>query len=64
LVTVDEDFWENASDRFLSRGHTETAYANGTCASLMRSGLEDCQDNYHTNTRELYLDELFFPENF
>ena len=77
LVTVDEDFWANSSERlrefiifhelghcYLNRGHKETAYTNGTCVSIMRSGLEDCRDNYRTTTRELYLDELFFPENF
>ena len=71
-VTIDLGFWENASDRArefvvfhelghceLGRDHREEANANGTCLSLMRSGLGTCRDNYHSLTRPAYLDELF-----
>ena len=44
---------------YLKRGHTEEAHANGTCLSIMRSGLEGCRDNYVSSTRRAYLDELF-----
>jgi len=71
-IEIDATFWNNSSDNFkefvvfhelghcvLLRGHREDAHANGTCVSLMRSGLGDCQDNYRPLTREGYLDELF-----
>ena len=71
-VTIDEDFWNRASDRArefvvfhelghcsLGREHREDAFPNGICKSLMRSGAEDCRDNYRSSTRSLYLDELF-----
>lgn len=74
LVTVDKTFWEKANDwgrEFvvfhelghceLLRGHFEEAFADGTCVSLMRSGAEDCRDNYRQSTRITYLDELFDP---
>ena len=76
-VTIDLEFWENASDLFkefiifhelghcyLARDHREDANANGTCKSLMRSGVEDCRDNYNVNTRDRYIDELFNPGDF
>lgn len=47
---------------YLQRGHTEGAHPNGTCISIMRSGLEDCQDNYNSQTRLTYLNELFSLE--
>ena len=74
-VTIDLEFWNRSSNLFkefiifhelghcyLGRGHREDAFGNGTCKSIMRSGLEDCRDNYRTNTRNLYLDELFNPD--
>lgn len=76
-VTIDTDFWASASDLYkefvvyhelghcyLVRGHREAAHADGTCKSLMRSGLEDCKDNYNSVSRADYLDELFDPNNF
>ena len=73
-VTVDDQFWSNSNDLFkefiifhelghcfLGRGHREGAFANGVCKSLMRSGVEDCLDNYRTTTRSAYIDELFEP---
>ena len=74
-VTVDESFWNNASDRgrefvvfhelghcFLLRAHVETALANGACTSIMRSGTGQCRDDYNPLTRDTYLTELFDTE--
>lgn len=76
-VTVDSEFFNNTSDfgrEFvvfhelghceLLRGHREDAFSNGTCESLMRSGLGDCRDNYRFGTRTSYLDELFDQQFF
>jgi len=73
-VTIDQDFWEHASERFkeyvvfhelghchLLRGHREEAFPDGTCRSIMRSGTGSCRDNYRAETRSGYLDELFDP---
>ena len=77
LVTIDEPLFNQLSDLFrefiifhelghcvLGRGHREDAHPNGSCISLMRSGLEDCRDNYNPATRASYIDELFFPQGF
>ncbi len=74
LVTIDESFWNRSSvlfkefivfhelgHCFLDRGHLETAFSNGVCVSIMRSGVGDCFDNYRQSTREGYIDELFEP---
>jgi len=71
-VTIDLEFWNESSDLFkemvifhelghcsLLRGHREDSHENGTCVSIMRSGAEDCKDNYRLTTRSAYLDELF-----
>ncbi|MEM7104852.1 MAG: hypothetical protein AAF502_17070 [Bacteroidota bacterium] len=71
-ISVDQEFWNISSPLwkefivfhelghcFLDRGHTEDAFSNGVCTSLMRSGLGDCFDNYSDDTRSYYLDELF-----
>lgn len=71
-VVIDLEFWNNSSDLikemvifhelghcFLRRDHAESAFANGTCTSIMRSGTGDCRDNYNSGTREDYIDELF-----
>ncbi len=76
-VTIDTDFWESASDLYkefvvyhelghcyLARAHREAEHADGTCASLMRSGLGTCKDNYNSVSRADYLDELFDPNHF
>lgn len=74
-ITIDEDFlFSNASDLikemivfhelghcFLQRGHREDTYPNGSCVSIMRSGLGDCRDRYNVNSRAAYIDELFDP---
>jgi hypothetical protein len=71
-IIIDQTFWNQVNDLTkemvifhelghcsLFRGHTEGAHSNGTCLSIMRSGLEDCRDNYRLTTRASYLDELF-----
>lgn len=71
-ITIDKAFW-NAAGAWarefvvfhelghceLLRDHFEGQFSDGTCVSLMRSGLEDCRDNYGSATRAGYLDELF-----
>ena len=74
-VVIDLEFWNNSSALikemvifhelghcYLRRHHKETAFSNGTCTSIMRSGNGDCFDNYNFRTREDYIDELFFNE--
>ncbi|MFT5166435.1 MAG: hypothetical protein ACI8P3_001666 [Saprospiraceae bacterium] len=76
-VTVDSEFWINSSANFkefivfhelghcyLHRGHREDFDDLGRCVSIMRSGLEECRDNYNVLTREQFIDELFNPEEF
>lgn len=71
-VSLDATFWKRAPNILkemivfhelghcvLFRDHLEDKHANGTCVSIMRSGREDCRDNYNTVTRPSYLDELF-----
>lgn len=75
-VTLAIDFWNRAGARskefvvfhelghcVLLRGHNESVFDNGACRSMMRSGLEDCRDNYNEVTRSSYLDELFSEIN-
>ena len=71
-IVIDASFWSWASENLkemvvfhelghcvLHRGHEEGQFQNGACRSIMRSGTESCLDNYHSQTREYYLDELF-----
>lgn len=71
-VMVDEDFFNRVNDLFrefiifhelghctLFRDHLETEDQFGRCTSIMRSGVEDCRDNYSVSTRITYLDELY-----
>ncbi len=74
-VVVDESFWKRASPLyreyivfhelghcFLFRDHEESCLANRTYASIMRSGTgSTCRDNYNTQTRDFYIDELMDP---
>lgn len=46
----------------LERSHREVIFTDGTCGSIMRSGLGTCFDNYNTNTRISYLNELYDPQ--
>ena len=75
-ITIDQTFWNDFPQYliremvvfhelghcYLSLGHKEGVHPNGTCLSIMRSGLEDCRDNYNSQTRASYLDELFSLE--
>jgi len=78
-IVIDESFFNNPNipflikelvvyhelgHCFLERGHREGQLGNGACLSIMRSGLEDCRDNYNVNTRAFYIDELFDPDAF
>jgi hypothetical protein len=71
-IVIDAEFWNVASDLlkemvvfhelghcYLYRGHEEGVFSNGTCQSIMRSGVEGCLDNYNVQTREYYVNELF-----
>ena len=43
----------------LHRSHTDVAYSNGNCKSIMESGLGECRNIYSSSNRSLYLNELF-----
>ena len=71
-VTIDIDFWNSASESaremiifhelghcYLHRGHNDTTHADGTCSSIMRSGMGGCVDFYTNSNRKGYLTELF-----
>lgn len=71
-LTIDRQFWINLSDLereflifhelghcYLDRGHLDTRNANGTCVSMMQSGLGNCRMNYTLNNRDAYINELF-----
>jgi hypothetical protein len=75
-VRIDEDFWNRASffaremivfhelgHCFLFRDHLEGQFTDGSCKSIMRSGLQSCRDRYSSRTRDYYLDELFSLSN-
>lgn len=71
-ILIDLSFWNQAPHLYrefvvfhelghcqLFRGHDETVNPDGSCESLMRSGAEECFDNYTAATRTRYLNELF-----
>ena len=75
-VVIDLGFWNNSSafakemvifhelgHCYLRRDHKESAFLNGICTSIMRSGTGNCRDNYNARTREQYINELFFETN-
>jgi predicted metal-dependent hydrolase len=75
-IIIDQSFFNQTNDLYremvifhelghcvLYRGHREETYPDGTCVSIMRSGLSGCFDNYRTTTRAAYMDELFSFEN-
>ena len=76
-VIIDSEFWNRASSLlkeyiifhelghcFLFRDHKEACLTNRTWASIMRSGTtSDCRDNYNSQTRDYYVDELFGLED-
>lgn len=72
-VIIDQAFWERAGSSrkemiifhelghcYLKLEHRDESHPNGACKSIMRSGLGSCMDMYNLNTREDYLDELFY----
>lgn len=74
-LVIDTGFWRQATEvrkEFvvfhelghcaLGRGHLDTSLADGTCASMMHSGLSGCRNAYNNLTRSYYLDELFLNE--
>lgn len=73
-VMIDLAFWEAAPALFkefivfhelghcaLLRDHREGSDQIGICLSIMRSGLDGCNDNYNSVSRTGFLDELFDP---
>lgn len=71
-ITIDREFWDNATTLlremvvfhelghcYLGRSHRDSQNAQGFCSSIMRSGLSGCVDNYTSQTRTTYIDELF-----
>lgn len=71
-LVIDLVFWKQATDLkrefvifhelghcYLGRRHLDTANSDGTCASMMHSGLSGCRNAYNSRTRSEYLDELF-----
>lgn len=71
-ITIDIKFWNQASELnremivfhelghcYLNRDHLDTAFSNGICRSIMRSGTCCCEDAYNERNRSYYLDELF-----
>lgn len=74
-VVIDITAWNQASELkreflvfhelghcFLERSHLETTRSDGTCASMMHSGLSNCRDVYSNTTRTTYIDELFLVQ--
>ena len=75
-VVIDDSFWQRAGyyskemivfhelgHCFLFRDHLEGQRPNGSCVSIMRSGLQRCRDIYSNTTQDYYLDELFSVNN-
>ncbi|MCB0685443.1 MAG: hypothetical protein KDC53_02925 [Saprospiraceae bacterium] len=71
-ILIDSIYWHIASGLnrelivfhelghcYLDRDHLDTAFSNGICRSIMRSGTCCCQDAYNERNRKYYLDELF-----
>lgn len=71
-LVIDISFWNEASDLkkeflifhelghcYLERSHLDTTGPDGTCSSIMHSGLSGCRNAYSSRTRSEYLDELF-----
>lgn len=73
VVRIDLVFWTQADDFdrefivfhelghcILNRGHQDTKNDDNSCKSLMHSGASGCRFIYNEETREEYLEELFF----
>jgi hypothetical protein len=74
-LVIDQTFWEQATDIrrefvvfhelghcYLRRSHLDITLPDGSCASMMHSGLSGCRNAYNSQTRSDYLDELFLEE--
>ncbi|MDW3645675.1 MAG: hypothetical protein R8P61_01265 [Bacteroidia bacterium] len=72
-VLIDFVFWTQASELekefivfhelghcVLDRSHLDTKNADGTCVSIMHSGVSGCRFIYEDIKREEYLEELFY----
>ncbi|MBX2871187.1 MAG: hypothetical protein KTR30_03780 [Saprospiraceae bacterium] len=72
IVEVDDQFWARATDLekeyvvfhelghcVLGKDHNDDRNTDGTCSSIMQSGLTSCRVTYNSSNRESYLDELF-----
>lgn len=72
IVEVDDEFWARATDLekeyvvfhelghcILGRDHDDTRNSNGTCSSMMQSGLTNCRVEYNASNRDEYINELF-----
>ena len=72
-VIIDASYWISASHLgrefvvmhelghcYLDRDHLDASFLDGTCVSIMHSGLGDCKMIYNIQTRVAYLNELFF----
>lgn len=72
-VLIDIVFWTQASDAdrefivfhelghcVLNRSHLDTENADGSCRSIMHSGTAGCRFIYNDDSREEYLEELFY----
>ena len=73
MVLVDQEFWKNSNiyqkefvifhelgHCILGRSHRNEALESGECISLMASDNRICASVYMPETRERYLDELFY----
>lgn len=76
-IVIDDKFWKETPPQYLemivfhelghcylNQDHREEVLDRNICASIMRSGVEDCYDNYTSSTRSYYLDELFDFDSF
>lgn len=72
IVEVDNQFWNRATDMekeyvvfhelghcVLGKDHNDARNTDGTCSSIMQSGLTSCRVTYNSSNRESYLNELF-----
>ncbi len=75
-IVIDQQFWSRANyyakemvvfhelgHCFLFRDHLEGKRPNGSCISIMRSGLVQCRDIYSSTTKDYYVQELFSVNN-
>jgi hypothetical protein len=74
-LLINQSYWSrsNAMEReflvfhelghcYLQRPHLDNKDGRGVCISIMHSGASACRNDYDTDTRSAYLDELFNPK--